>query len=256
MSTNFATSVVIDSGAMIARELRRTVRSVDGLVSALILPVIILLIFTQIFGGAIESGGEYINYVVPGVLILCAGFGSASTAVSVAMDMKSGTIDRFKTMPIYGSSVLVGHVVASVIRNLVASTLVVLVALALGFRPDAGVTGWLAAIGVLILFAIAITWVSCAIGLAFSPEAANTATMVMLFLPYLSSGFVMTSTMPDWLGAFSRHQPLTPTIEALRGSLMGTGAGNDGFLAVAWCAGIGFAGYVIAGILFRRRTAT
>jgi ABC-2 type transport system permease protein len=253
---NLASSVVIDSGAMVARELRRTIRSVDGLVSAIVLPVMILLVFTQIFGGALDSRGDYVNYVVPGVLILCAGFGSASTAISVAMDMKSGTIDRFKTMPIFGSSVLVGHVVASMIRNLVASALVMIVALALGFRPEAGIAGWLAAVGLLVLFTIALTWVSCAIGLALSPEAANSATMVMLFLPYLSSGFVATSTMPDWLGGFSRHQPLTPVIEAMRGSLMGTGAGNDGLLAVGWCAGIGLIGYVIAGILFRGRTAT
>ena len=252
---NLATAVYVDSSAMVAREIRRTLRSVDGIITALLIPVMILIVFTVVFGGSLETGGDYIFYVVPGVLILCAGFGSASTSVSVAMDMKSGTIDRFKTLPIYGSSVLVGHVIASVLRNVVSSALVLVVAIGLGFRPHAGIGGWLGVVGLLVLFILMMTWIACAVGLVLSPESSNGVSSVMLFLPYLSSGFVLTSTMPDWLGAFSNHQPLTPIIESIRALLMGSPVGNDAALAVAWSVGIGTVAYLIASYLFRRRTA-
>jgi ABC-2 type transport system permease protein len=252
---NLATAVYVDSSAMVAREIRRTLRSVDSMITALLIPVMILIVFTVIFGGSLETGGEYINYVVPGVLILCAGFGSASTSVSVALDMKSGTIDRFKTLPIYGSSVLVGHVIASVLRNLVSSALVLAVAIALGFRPDASIAGWLGAIGLLVLFILMMTWIACAVGLVLGPESSNGVSTIMLFLPYLSSGFVLTSTMPGWLEAFSNHQPLTPIIESIRALLMGSPAGNDAWFAIGWCLAIGSIAYLAASYLFRRRTA-
>lgn len=248
-------SILFDSSAMTMRELRRTVRSIDGLITALLLPVMILLVFVEIFGGAFQADGQYVQYAVPGVIILCVGFGSAATAVSVAMDMKSGTIDRFKTLPMFGPAVLVGHVVASVIRNLLATALVIAVALLLGFRPQADPLAWAGVIGLVLLFAVALTWVACAIGLLLAPEAANSATMVMLFLPYLSSGFVQTATLPGWLQPFAGHQPLTPLIEACRALLLGQPAGNDAWLAVAWFLGIGIVGYAFASTIYRRRTA-
>src|SRR4051794_23884446 len=158
---------------MTAREIRRSLRSVDSLLTSLMLPVVILTMFVFVLGGAISTDGRYINYVVPGIILLCAGFGSAATAVSVAQDMTTGTIDRFRTMPIFGSSVLVGHVAASVARNLVAGTIVIGFALLYGFRPSASAGQWLLAIALVVLFVLAFTWVACALGLVVGPEAAN-----------------------------------------------------------------------------------
>lgn len=244
-----------DVGAMAARELRRTLRSVDAIVTALVIPVSIMLVFVVVFGGAIQQDGGYINYVVPGTLILCAGFGSASTAIAVAQDMKSGTINRFKTLPIFGPSVLVGHVVSSVVRNLVASALVTAVALALGFRPHAELAGWIGAAAFLVLVILAFTWLSCAAGLVLSVDAAGSINFVFLFLPYISSGFVATDTMPDWLGGFAKYQPYTPIIETLRAVLNGTDPGAQLWPALAWLVGILVVGYVASVTLYRRRTA-
>jgi ABC-2 type transport system permease protein len=242
-----------DAGVMTGRELRRSIRSIDSLLTSMLLPVMILTMFVFVFGGAINTGTGYINYVVPGILLLCAGFGSASTAISVSQDMETGIIDRFKTMAIFGSSVLIGHVTASLLRNLCAGVIVVGFALAYGFRPGGSLAGWLGAIGLLVLFILAFTWVACAIGLLVGPDAANGVTFVMLFLPYVSSGFVPTETMPTALHAFAEHQPITPIVETLRGLLMGTPVDSNGPIAVAWCLGILAAGYASAAVLYRRR---
>jgi ABC-2 type transport system permease protein len=244
-----------DIGAMVARELRRTTRSVDSLVTAFAIPVAIMLVFVVVFGGAIENDGRYIDYVVPGVLILCLGFGSASTAVGVAQDMTSGTIDRFKTLPIFGPSVLFGHVIASVLRNLAACVPVVGVALLLGYRPSADALGWLAAIGFAALAILAFTWLACLAGLFLSVDAAASITFVFLFLPYVSSGFVPVDTMPEWLRGFAEHQPFTPIIETLRSLLSGEGAGSSGWVALAWLAGVLVVSYLASTLAYRRRTA-
>jgi ABC-2 type transport system permease protein len=244
-----------DIGAMVAREMRRTIRSVDGLVTAFVIPVAIMLVFVVVFGGAIQSDGEYIDYVVPGVLILCLGFGSAATAISVAQDMTSGTIDRFKTLPIFGPAVLFGHVIASVVRNLAACVPVMGVALLLGFRPEASPLGWLAAIGYATLTIIAFTWLACAAGLVLSVDAAASINFVFLFLPYVSSGFVPVDTMPAWLRGFAENQPFTPIIETLRDLLGGQAPGEAGWLALAWLVGILVVSYVAATVLYRTRTA-
>jgi ABC-2 type transport system permease protein len=241
-----------DIGAMTAREMRRALRSVDMIVTSLLIPVSIMLVFVIVFGGAIEKDGHYINYVVPATLVLCAGFGSAVTAVSVAKDMKEGIIDRFRTMPIFGTSVLFGHVIASVARNLVSSALVTGVALALGFRPEASLGGWVAAILYLVLAISAFTWLSCGLGLVLSEEAAGSINFVFLFLPYVSSGFVSADTMPAWLQGFAHNQPFTPIIETLRGLLLGTAIGNSGLLALGWCAALSLGGYLWARAAFRR----
>lgn len=249
----FATHAFTDILAMVDREFRRTLRSVDALVTSLMIPVSILLVFVIVFGGAIERSGEYINYVVPGILILCTGFGSAGTAVAVAQDMKSGTINRFRTLPIFGPSVLIGHVVASVIRNLIASSLVMIVAIALGFRSDAGIANWLLAVGLLILVILAFTWLACLGGLVLSVDAANSINFVFLFLPYISSGFVEPATMPGWLQGFARHQPFTPIIETLRGLMTGSTVGNNGWLALLWLGAILLLSYLGATAVYRRR---
>ena len=243
----------VDVGAMVGRELRRSIRSVDILVTALALPALIMCVFVIIFGGAAEHDGHYIQYVVPAILILCSGFGSAVTAVTVAKDMREGIIDRFRTMPIFGGSVLVGHVVASVLRNLVGSAIVIGVALLLGFRPTADVGHWVLVALFLSFAIVAFTWVCTAAGLVLSEEAAGSVNFVFLFLPYISSGFVPISTMPGWLQGFAKGEPFTPIIETMRALVSNASPGTNGWLALAWLGGVLVIGYVGSLILFRRR---
>jgi ABC-2 type transport system permease protein len=241
---------------MIGRALRLSRRNVDALVTALVLPIMIMLLFVYLFGGAIHVGTAYVNYVVPGVLVLCAGFGSALTAVRVCDDMTGGIVDRFRSMNVGGVAFLAGHVVASAVRNAVSTVLVLGVALAIGFRPHADVAGWLVAIGVLLAFIVAISWLSAVIGLlAGSPDAANGATFLVLFLPYASSGFVPIDTMPTWLRGFASHQPATPVINSVRAHLMSTPAGSSTWQALAWCGGILAVSAAASAVAFQRRTA-
>jgi ABC-2 type transport system permease protein len=241
---------------MVGREVRRTLRSVDGLVTAFAIPVSIMLVFVVIFGGAIQHDGHYVDYVVPGTLILCLGFGSAATAVADAQDMKSGTLDRFKTLPIFGPSVLFGHVAASVARNIAASIPVVGVALLLGWRPAADLAGWLGTIAFAVLVIVAFTWLACAAGLVLSVDAAASINFVFLFMPYVSSGFVPVDTMPAWLRGFADHQPFTPIIETLRDLLTGVPVpAVTMWPALAWLVGILVVSYVAASVLYRIRIA-
>jgi ABC-2 type transport system permease protein len=216
----------------------------------------LMLLFVYLFGGAIHTGTRYVTYVVPGVLLLCAGFGSSLTAVSVSHDMSGGIIDRFRSMDIGGPSVLAGQVTASVVRNAASTVLVFGVAFLIGFRPAAGPLQWLAAAGVLLLFILAISWFSAAVGLlAKSPEAAGGFTFLVMFLPYPSSAFVPIDTMPSWIHGFARNQPVTPVIETLRGLLLNTPVGTSPWRALAWCAGILIASVALSSVLFRRRAA-
>jgi ABC-2 type transport system permease protein len=242
-----------DIGAMVSRELRRAVRSVDMLVTGLALPAIIMCVFVIVFGGAAERDGRYIQYVVPAILILCAGFGSAITAVTVAKDMREGIIDRFRTMPIFGGSVLVGHVIASVLRNLVSSLVVIGVALLLGYRSGADLGHWVLAALYLVFAITAFTWVCCAAGMVLSEESAGSVNFVFLFLPYLSSGFVPIDTMPAWLHGLATTQPFTPITETMRAFLTDASPGTNGWLALAWLGGVLVVGYVSSLILFRRQ---
>lgn len=245
-----------DSLTLLQRSVRHSLRSVDALMTAAILPILLLLLFVYVFGGALQRDGDYVDYVVPGILLLCAGFGSAATAVSVCEDMTTGVIDRFRSLPIVSSAVLTGHVVASVLRNVLSTLIVLGLALALGFSPHASALDWLGALALLVLFMVAVSWLAACFGLiARSPEAANAFSFLVMFLPYVSSAFVPTDTMPAGLRAFAEHQPVTPVIETLRGLLMGTPIGPDAWIAVAWCAGLAVAGATGAALLFRRRTA-
>ncbi len=248
-------TVAQDSATMLSRNLRHTLRSPDSMIVTIALPVVILLMFVYVFGGAMNVGTAYVDYIVPGIILLCAGFGSATTAVSLSTDLDNGIIDRFRTMAIARSSVLTGHVVESLLRNLITTTIVIGVAVAIGFRPTTDPLRWLAAYGIIALFVLALSWVAAALGaLAKNPEAANAATFFFMFLPYVSSAFVPPQSMPSWLHWFAEHQPVTPVTETMRGLLLDTPIGNSALLAVLWCAGIGLAGYVAAGALFRRRT--
>ena len=246
-----------DSAAMVGRSVRHTVRNLESLLMSVILPVVLMLMFVYVFGGAIDPSGDYANYVVPGIILLCTGYGAASTAVDVARDMTEGVVDRFRSMPILSSAVLTGHVVASVARNTLATVLVIGVAFLTGFRPDAGVLEWLAVAGMLLLWVLALSWVAVCFGLiARTVEGANGFTFLVLFLPYLSSAFVPVETMRAGLRAVAANQPVTPITETLRGLLLGTPIGSYGWQALAWCAGLLLAAFTAATILFRRRTTS
>lgn len=241
---------------MTGRSIRLSRRNVDALITSMMLPVMLMLIFVYLFGGAINTGTAYVNYVVPGVLVLCAGFGSSTTAVGVTEDMKTGIIGRFRTLDTGGAPILAGHVLASTVRNLLATTLVLAVAFAIGFRPSAAPTAWLTAAGILLVYMAALSWLSAAVGLlARTPEAAGGFTFFVSFLPYPSSAFVRTDTMPTWLHGFADHQPITPVIESLRGLLMNEPVGNAPWIALAWCVGILGPAIGVSERLFRRRTA-
>ncbi|HEX6026366.1 MAG TPA: ABC transporter permease [Solirubrobacter sp.] len=243
-----------DALTFVSRSLRHSIRTVDALLTAVLLPVAILLMFVYVFGGALQSDGRYVDYVVPGIVVLCAGFGAAGTAVAVALDMTTGVIDRFRTLPIASSAVLTGHVTASVARNVVSTTLVVAVALACGFRPVADPARWLAAAGLLLALMIAISCLAACFGLiAKTVEGANALTFVAAFAPYVSSAFVPPEVMPAALQWIAEHQPVTPIVDAVRALTLGTPLGSEIWVALAWCAGLALLGRLGASYLFRRR---
>jgi ABC-2 type transport system permease protein len=249
-TASFATT----NAVFIGRSIRLSLRNVEALIMAIALPIMLMLLFTYVFGGALDPGGNYVNYVVPGIILLCAGFGSSITAVDVAQDMTNGIIDRFRTMPIRSISVITGHVAASLVRNLIATAVVIGVAFLVGFRPSANFAEWLMAFGVIVLFILAFTWLYAAIGLvASSPSAASAYGFALLFLPYLSSAFVPTDTMPDWLQGIANRQPITPVIETIRGLLTGTPIRENAWWAAGWCAFILLASVVWAMRVFSRK---
>ncbi|MQY04744.1 ABC transporter permease [Actinomadura macrotermitis] len=244
-----------DSSTMVRRQLKRLVRYPSMTIQLVITPVILLLVFVYVFGGTLGNGlggagngrSAYVNYVVPGILLMAVATAATGTAVMVATDMTEGVIARFRTMRIWRPAVLTGHVVGAVIQQLLGMAVLIGVALAMGFRPDATVVEWLAAAGLLILFVVAVTWLSVALGLkAQTPESASNAPMPLILLPFLGSGFVPTDSMPTVLRWFAEYQPFTPIMETLRGLLLGTPIGNSGPIAVAWCAGIAVASYLWA----------
>ncbi|WP_413102564.1 ABC transporter permease [Streptomyces sp. Inha503] len=244
-----------DAIVLTGRTIRLSRRNLDAVLTAMLLPIMLMLVFVYFFGGAIHTGTEYVTYVVPGVMLLCAGFGSANTAVTVTNDMAGGIIDRFRSLDIGGTPILAGHVAASVLRNTVATAIVFGVAFLIGFRPAAGPLDWLAVAGILLMFILAISWLSACFGLiARSPEAAGGFTFMMMFLPYPSSAFVPIDTMPGWLHGFAEHQPVTPVIEALRGLLLDRPVGDSAWQALVWCCGILVVATGLSGVLFRRRT--
>ncbi|TCN35090.1 ABC-2 type transport system permease protein [Kribbella orskensis] len=247
-------AAVSDTATMIDRSIRLTRRNVDTLFVSILLPLLMMALFVYVFGGAISTGTEYINYVVPGILLLTTGYGASNTAMAVADDMTTGMIDRLRSLPIRSFAVLTGHVTASVARNAISTAIVLLASLAMGFRPDAGPLDWLGAIGLLLLYVVALSWLAAALGvIAKSVESASTLSFFMLFVPYLSSAFVQVETMPAFLRPISEHQPITPVIETVRGFLTGTGMNGTGWIALAWCTGLFLFSFTLATVLFRRR---
>ena len=240
----------------VGRSLRHSLRDGESLLTAILLPVMLMLMFTWVFGGAIDPSGAYVDYVVPGIILTCAGFGASSTAVYVANDMRTGIIDRFRTMPLRAGAVLTGHVVASVLRNLIATAIVIGVGILVGFRPSATLFDWIGMTGLIALYILAITYLFAAIGLAAgSPEGANGYGFVLLFLPYLSSAFVPVASMPSWLQPVAANQPITPIVETIRGLLMDAPLASAPWWAIGWCLVILVFAVTWGAWLFRRKAA-
>jgi ABC-2 type transport system permease protein len=254
MSHEGFAAAVSDTMTMVDRSIRLSRRNVDTLFVSILLPLLMMMLFVYVFGGAIETGTQYINYVVPGILLLTTGYGASNTAMAVADDMTKGMIDRLRSLPVRSFAVLTGHVTASVARNAVSTAIVLLAALAMGFRPNASAAEWFGAIGLLALYVIALSWLAAGLGvIAKTVESASTLSFFMLFLPYLSSAFVQPETMPGWLRPISEHQPITPVIETVRSFLTGTPLGSSGWIALAWCGGLLVFSVSFASLLYRRR---
>jgi ABC-2 type transport system permease protein len=254
-----------DSATMLRRNLKHQLRYPSLVIMLAGLPIVFLLLFVYVFGGQLGAGiggngaggrGAYLTYVVPGILIITVASAALGTAISVATDMTGGIIDRFRTMAISRAAVLTGHVIGSLLQTFAVLVLVIGVSLAIGFRSHASALEWLAAAGVLALFAFALIWLSAALGLAAkSVETASNTPMFLTLLPFLSSGFVPTASMPAGLRQFAEYEPFTPVTQTVRGLLSGGPVGAHAIAAIAWSAGIALASYLWAVRLYNRRRA-
>lgn len=247
-----------DSWVLIGRSMKHIFKNIDQLLSLAVQPIMFMLLFRYVFGGAINTGGtSYVNFLVPGILIQSAAFGALTTSVSVANDLQRGIIDRFKSLPMVSSAVMTGHVVADLVRNIISSAVMVLVALLVGFRPEASLVQWLGVIGLLLLFTFALSWMSAIVGLvAPSLEAVQWIGFVAVFpLTFASAAFVPTESMPGVLKLFAENQPVTHVIEAIRALLVGTPMENHATMSIIWFAGIVIVSIPLAAWLFRRRAS-
>jgi ABC-2 type transport system permease protein len=249
-----------DSKTMLRRNLKHAVRYPAVTFVVFAIPVVILLLFVYVFGGTLGAGlggsgggGDYVDYVVPGILLMAIAGSSQGTAIAVSMDMTEGIIARFRTMGITRASVMTGHVLSSTLQTMLGVAAVIAVAFVVGFRPTASPVEWIAATGVLLMTTLSITWLAVALGLfPKTVEAASNLPMPLILLPFLSSGFVPTESMPAGVAWFAEHQPFTPIIETLRGLLFGTAIGDSAAIAVAWCVGIALVSYRWALRLYNR----
>ena len=246
-----------DTGALLGRSLRHILRSPDTIITTAITPIAMLLMFVYVFGGAINTGGgKYVNYLLPGILLITVASGVGYTALRVFTDVSGGIFERFQSMPIARSAVLWGHVVTSLIANLISLVLVVLVAVAIGFRSGAGVLAWLGVGGIIVLFTLALTWLAVIPGLtAHSPDGAGAFAYPLLFLPFVSSAFVPTTNMPAPVEWFAEHQPVTSIVNSLRDLYAQRPAGHDLWTALAWCAGLLVVAWALAVRAYHRKLA-
>ncbi|MGN6032137.1 MAG: ABC transporter permease [Thermomicrobiales bacterium] len=242
---------------MLGRSLRHVTRSVDTIITTTIMPIAFLLLFVYVFGGAINAGsGSYVTYLLPGILLITIASGISYTAFRLFLDMKSGLFERFQSMPIARSSALWAHVLTSLVANLISLVVVIVVAVVMGFRSDAGVLAWLAVTGILLLFTLALTWLAVIPGLvATSADGASAFSYPLIFLPFISSAFVPTDTMPGPVRAFAEHQPVTSIVDSIRNLVTGQPAGSEIWIALAWCAGLLVVAYVLAMRIYHRRIA-
>lgn len=242
-----------DSATMVRRQFRHTWRKPETIFGALLIPILMLLLFNYFFGGAMKVGTRYLDYMVPGIIMLAASYGVGVTAVGMATDVSEGVINRLRTMAISRASVPTGHVVGSLVTTLAGIVVVLAVTLVMGFRPNATPVEWLAAIGLIVLLVLAITWLTVALALvAPNPEAANFYVFPLVFLPFLSTAFAPADTMTGGVKWFVENQPFSRVIETLRGLLTGTAIGNDAWWAIGWCVGIALVGYLWSRVLFNR----
>ncbi|WP_280380207.1 ABC transporter permease [Nocardia wallacei] len=252
MSTIYAP--LADSSIMLRRNFKHTVRTPVTMFNAALMPVVMMLIFVYVFGSAFDVGGDYIDYATPGLILLAVSYGLSGTAVAVSSDMAKGVINRFKVMDVARGAVLTGHVVATMVTNVVAIAAVVGVAFALGFRSPATATEWLGAIGVMLATSFAASWLTVALGMAAkTPESAGMSVVPLIMLPFVSSAIVPADKMGQGVRQFAQYQPFTPIIEALRGFLTGNPSGGYTAAALAWCAGFAVVGYLWSRATFNKR---
>jgi ABC-2 type transport system permease protein len=245
-----------DSWVLAKRSIKHITRNLDQLFAVALFPIMFFLLFRYVFGGAIDTGDlSYINYLVAGILVQMLAFGANYTTLNLAIDLQRGIVDRFRSLPMTSSALLVGHVGADLFRNAISGLLVLGVSFLLGFQPVAGPVEWLLVLALAILFSLAISWLSAIMGLLVkSVEAAQWTGFIIIFpLTFVSSAFVPTDTMPDALRFFAENQPLTHVIEAIRGWLVGSPIGDSGWLGFAWCVGIILVSIPVATWLFRRQ---
>ncbi|WP_350276391.1 ABC transporter permease [Kribbella sp. HUAS MG21] len=246
-----------DTVALTGRTLRHVTRSLDTIITTALMPVGMMLLFVYVFGGAIDTGQvRYVDYQLPGILLITIASGIAYTAFRLFMDMKSGIFERFQSMPIARSGVLWAHVLTSLVANVISLVVVVAVALLMGFRSGAGLVAWLAVAGLLLLFTLALTWIAVIPGLSANTiEGASVFSYPLMFLPFLSSAFVPTTTMPGPVRWFAENQPVTSIVNTIRALLAGEPLGDDLWIALVWCVGILVAAYGIAMVVYRRKIA-
>jgi ABC-2 type transport system permease protein len=244
-----------DTTVLLGRSMRHITRSLDTIITVAITPIAIMLLFVYVFGGAINTGSaSYVNYMLPGILLITIAMGVSYTAVRLFTDMKSGIFERFQSMPIARSSVLWAHVLTSVVSNLISLVIVVLVALLMGFRSGAGVLAWLAVAGILVLFTLALTWIAVIAGLsAKTVEGAGAFSYPLIFLPFISSAFVPTDTMPGPVRAFAENQPVTSIVNTIRDLFAQQPVSSDIWVALAWCLGILVVAYAFAMVTYHRK---
>src|SRR5215212_10971638 len=244
-----------DMSVMLGRSMRHIFRSWDTIITVTIMPIAFMMLFVYVFGGAIQTGADnYVNYLLPGILLIAIASGIAYTAYRLFMDMQRGIFERFHSMPIARSAALWGHVLTSLVSNTISVVVIILVALLMGFRSPAGVLAWLAAAGILALFTLALTWIAVIAGLsATSVDGAGAFAYPLIFLPFISSAFVPTETMPSVIRAFAENQPVTSIVEAIRALLSNQPVGNDIWVALAWCVGIMLVAYIFAMRVYKKR---
>ncbi len=246
--------VARDTTVFLKRSLRHILRSPDTIITTAITPIAMLLLFVYVFGSAIKVSGKYVDYLLPGILLVTVASGISYTAFRLFTDVSGGIFERFQSMPIARSAVLWGHVLTSVVANLISLALVVLVAVAMGFRSGAGVLAWLAVLGILMLFILALTWLAVIPGLtAKSVDGVSGFSYPLIFLPFVSSAFVPTSGMPGPVRWFARYQPVTSIVNAIRTLYAGHSVGHDGWIAIAWCIGLLLVAYALAMNTYRRK---
>lgn len=244
-----------DMGVMLGRSMRHIFRSWDTIITVTIMPIAFMLLFVYVFGGAIQTGTDnYVNYLLPGILLIAIASGISYTAYRLFIDVQRGIFERFHSMPIARSTMLWGHVISSLVSNAISVVVIILVALLMGFRSPAGLLPWLAVAGILMLFTLALTWVAAIAGLsAKSVDGASAFSYPIIFLPFISSAFVPTDSMPRVVRAFADNQPVTSIVEAIRSLLSGQPVGNDIWAALAWCVGIMLVAYVFAMRAYKKR---